>query len=192
MFEGLRRDYAAIVADPPWSFATWSEKGKDRSAENHYGVLSLADITALPVAELAGPDCCLFLWATDPLLPQALEVGRAWGFRYATVAFYWIKTGAQSVLWQSDQNFPLGMGYWTRANPEQCLLLTRGRPQRLSRKERKLIVAPRREHSRKPDETFERIERLVDGPRLELFARERRSGWDCFGDEVDKFREAAV
>jgi N6-adenosine-specific RNA methylase IME4 len=171
--------YRAILADPPWSFATYSRKGKGRSAEAHYDCLSFVHIKALPVAQWAAPDCALFLWVTDPSLPQALEVIEAWGFTYKTVAFTWAKTTRDGA------GFPIGCGYWTRANPEQCLLATRGRPQRLSRSVRQLILAPRREHSRKPDEVYERIEALVPGPYLELFARAPREGWDVWGHEIE-------
>jgi N6-adenosine-specific RNA methylase IME4 len=170
--------YKVVLADPPWTFATYSRKGKGRSAEAHYDCMSLAAIKALPVADWAAPDCALFLWATDPSLPQALEVIEAWGFAYKTVAFTWAKTTRDGT------GFPIGCGYWTRANPELCLLATRGRPQRLSRSVRQLIVSPRREHSRKPDEAYERIEALVPGPYLELFAREQRPGWNSWGNEV--------
>ena len=172
------KHYKVIYADPPWTFATYSRKGKGRSAEAHYDCMSLADIKALPVADWAAPDCALFLWATDPSLPQALGVIEAWGFAYKTVAFTWAKTTKDGA------GFPIGCGYWTRANPKQCLLATRGRPQRLSRAVPQLIVAPRREHSRKPDEVYKRIEALVPGPYLELFARAPREGWQPWGYEV--------
>jgi N6-adenosine-specific RNA methylase IME4 len=171
--------YGVILADPPWTFATYSHKGKGRSAEAHYDCMSLADIKALPVADWAAPDCALFLWAIDPSLPQAFEVIEAWGFTYKTVAFTWVKTT------KGGAGFPIGCGYWTRANPEQCLLATRGRPQRLLRSVQQLILAPRREHSRKPDEVYARIEALVAGRYLELFAREQRTGWDSWGNEVE-------
>jgi N6-adenosine-specific RNA methylase IME4 len=174
----LSQHYSVILADPPWTFATYSRKGKGRSAEAHYDCMSLADLKALPVADWAAPDCALFLWATDPSLPQALGVIEAWGFAYKTVAFTWAKTTKDGA------GFPIGCGYWTRANPEQCLLATRGRPQRLSRAVPQLILAPRREHSRKPDQVYERIEALVPGPYLELFARAPRAGWHAWGNEV--------
>ena len=135
---------------------------------------------AFRVADWAAPDCALFLWATDPSLPQALEVISAWGFAYKTVAFTWVKTT------KDGSGFPIGCGYWTRANPEMCLLATRGRPQRLSRSVRQLLFAPRREHSRKPDEAYTRIEALVSGPYLEMFARSRRQGWESWGIGVDE------
>ena len=171
--------YGAIYADPPWTFATYSHKGKGRSAEAHYDCMSIADIMALPVATWAAPDCVLFLWTTDPLLPAALDVIEAWEFIFKTVGFVWAKTTADGA------GFPIGTGYYTRANPEICLLATRGRPKRLSRSVRKLIVAPRREHSRKPDEAAEGIEALCAGPYLELFARAPRPGWDSWGLEAE-------
>jgi N6-adenosine-specific RNA methylase IME4 len=115
---------------------------------------------------------------TNPLLPVGLEVITAWGSAYKTVGFTWVKTT------QDGTGFPIGCGYWTRANAELCLLATRGQPQRLSRSVRQLIVSPRREHSRKPDEIYDRIEELVPGPYLELFARNRRPGWGSWGHEV--------
>ena len=175
----LLHHYRVIYADPPWSFATYSRKGKGRSAEAHYDCMGLDEIKVTPVADWAAGDCALFLWATDPLLPRALEVIAAWGFIYKTVAFTWVKTTKDGT------GFPIGCGFWTRANPELCLLATRGRPQRISRSVRQLILAPRRAHSRKPDEVYERIESLVPGPYLELFARRRRLGWESWGQEVE-------
>jgi N6-adenosine-specific RNA methylase IME4 len=180
--------YRAICADPPWRFATYSDKGKGRSAEAHYDCLGLTEIKALPVAEWAAPDAVLFLWTTDPMLPQALEVAKAWGFDYKTVAFCWVKLNkgrGQAPIAAGD--FFTGMGFWTRANPELCLLATRGRPKRRGTDVPRLLVAPRREHSRKPEEAYARIERLVEGPYLELFARASRPGWDAFGNEAQLF-----
>ena len=175
--------YGAILADPPWRFANWSDKGEDRNASAHYSCMTLEDLKALPVDFAAADDSVLFLWATDPLLPAALELIRAWGFTYKTVAFTWAKENTKSGGWFT------GLGYWTRANPEMCLLATRGAPKPKARDVRQLIVAPRREHSRKPDQQYERIERLVDGPYLELFARQHRTGWDALGDETGKFSQ---
>lgn len=207
-FAGLPCAYfSAILADPPWRFATRSEKGRDRCPdapvtradsrnnrpERHYRTMPLDEIMALPIPYVAAADCVLFLWAVDPLLPQAFEVGRAWGFSYKTVAFYWAKERRKNSKRGRNQTepdkiqFPMGTGYWTRPNPEQCLLFTRGEPKRRSASVRKLIVAPRREHSRKPDEARDRIERLVAGPYLELFARTERPGWTAWGDQVGRF-----
>lgn len=179
------KKYAVIYADPPWRFVKYSEIDQSRSAENHYGVMSLDDIKRLPVASHAADDCVLLLWATDPMLDQAFAVIEAWGFRYKTVGFHWAKQNLRSDTWFT------GMGYWTRANVEQCLLATRGKPVRKARDVQRLVVARRREHSRKPDEVIPRIERLLDGPYLEMFARTTRPGWDSFGDQVTAFAAAS-
>ena len=148
IFAGLKLGYyRAILVDPPWHFRTWSAKGSGRSAISHYDTMSLDQLAALPVAELAARDCALFLCTYAPLLHRAFELIPAWGFTYKTVAFTWVKTA------KSGQGWVLGCGYYTRANPEIILLGTRGRPKVLSHSVRELIVAPRREHSRKPDET---------------------------------------
>ena len=144
--------------------------------------MSLADIKALPVTEWAADDCVLLLWTTDPLLEKALEIIRAWGFTYKTVGFYWAKLNKLAAS-DAEPSFFTGLGFWTRANPELCLLATRGKPRRRRADVRKLIVSPRREHSRKPDEAYDRIEALCDGPYLELFARFSRPGWDCWTDD---------
>ena len=173
--------YATICADPPWTFSVWSDKGKGRSAERHYDVMSLADIKALPVGDIAAPDCALFLWAINSMLPQAFGVIEAWGFTFRTVAFTWAKRVKSDTAWH------MGLGYWTRQNSESCLLATRGKPKRVSKGERELIVAPRREHSRKPDEAYERIERLLPGPYLDLFSRQTRPGWTAWGNQPNHF-----
>jgi N6-adenosine-specific RNA methylase IME4 len=191
--------YRVIYADPPWRFATYSDKGKGRSAEAHYDCLSLDDIKSFPVATWAAPNAVLLLWATDPLLPRALEVIHAWGFAYKTVGFYWVKLN-KSVERRLSRDWPLlaerdfftGLGFWTRANPELCLLATRGQPRRSAGDVAKLLIAPRREHSRKPEETYVRIERLLPGPYLELFARQRRPGWDGLGDQDGLFDRGPV
>jgi len=177
--------YGAILADPPWRFETWSAKGRGKSPDRHYTVQSLDDIKSLPVASLADNDCALFLWAIDAMLPQAFDLIATWGFTYKTVAFTWAKAGKWSDV------YPIGTGYWTRANPEQCLLATRGKPRRLNADVRQLVIAQRREHSRKPDRIHSDIERLVPGPYVELFARSTRPGWACWGNETTKFEVTA-
>jgi N6-adenosine-specific RNA methylase IME4 len=178
------KHYKVIYADPPWTFATYSRKGKGRSAEAHYDCMSMTDIKALPVAQWAADDCVLFLWTTDPLLEKVFEIIRAWGFTYKTVGFYWAKLNKGA---RAGQNFDFftGLGFWTRANPELCLLATRGKPHRRRADVHKLIVSRRREHSRKPDEAYERIEALCEGPYLEMFARFQRPGWDSWGVDPD-------
>ena len=105
------RRYGAIYADPPWSFRNWSAKGTGRNAVSHYDCLDRPALAALPIADLAADDCALFLWATDPLLPAALEMIRAWGFEYKTVGFYWVKLNAAA---KHGSDFFTGLGYWTR------------------------------------------------------------------------------
>lgn len=180
--------YRVIYADPPWSFATYSAKGKGRSPEAHYRCMDFAEIKRIPVADWAAEDCILLLWVTDPLLPRGLELLDAWGFTYKTVGFYWAKLNRRADRSAIDErSFFTGLGFWTRANVEQCLLATRGKPKRLAKDVRRLVVSPRREHSRKPDEIRSMIERLAAGPYLEMFARSRCLGWDVWGGEPDKF-----
>jgi N6-adenosine-specific RNA methylase IME4 len=177
--EGQR--FGAIYADPPWRWNARSPKGETRSAQRYYSTMRSETIAALPIADLAAKDCVLFLWAIDAMLPQAMEVMNGWGFTYKTVAFTWVKTGRQP---DRTGIFPIGTGFWTRANPEMCLLGTRGEPKRLSRAVPQLVIAPRGEHSRKPPEVRERIVELVRGPYVELFARERSPGWVSWGDQL--------
>lgn len=201
-FKGLRRNhYKTIVADPPWRYIVRSPKGMGRSPDRHYKTMTLDEIKALPVAEIAAKDCVLLLWVIDTHARMAFEVLDAWGFQYKTVGFYWAKTtrlGTDHV----------GMGHWTRANPEhayeahlrpdneqeveRCFLNSKGSPKRVARDVRRLIVSPVREHSRKPDELHDRARRLSAGPYCELFAREARLGWTCWGDQVDKFTDPEI
>lgn len=172
--------YNIIYADPPWSYRVWSKKGAGRSAESHYPTMSLEHICALPVQDLADKNCALFLWVTIPCLRQGLTVIDAWGFQYKTLAFVWIKQNRKSdgLFW--------GMGYWTRSNAELCILATRGHPKRHSARVHQVIISHVEEHSKKPHEVRERIVQLIgDVPRIELFAREKPSGWDVWGNEVD-------
>lgn len=191
-FKGYKKNYyKALYLDPPWVFRTRSDKGKGRSPEQHYDCMSLEDLMELPIQDLMAKDCAVFMWIIDTHLPQGLKLLEAWGLEYKTVGFYWAKTNKDGTPFT-------GMGYWTRANPEQlwmcqpegsaqCLLATKGAPKRQAKDVKRLIMTPRREHSRKPDETYDRIEALVDGPYLELFARQTREGWHCYGNEVTKF-----
>ena len=151
-----------------------------RCAESHYPTMKLSDICTLPVADIADKDCVLFLWATYPNLREAFAVLDAWGFVYKTVAFTWVKRNRKSP------GFFVGLGHWTRANAEICLLATKGKPKRISRSVRQIIDTPIERHSKKPDEIRTRIVELMgDVPRIELFARERTDGWDVFGNEVE-------
>lgn len=167
---------ATILADPPWRFLTRSEKGQDRSPK--YRTDRLDEIKKLPVENLAAPNSVLLVWCVDWALPEAIDLIETWGFTYKTVAFTWTKQLAKGEGWH------MGQGYWTRANPEMCLLGTKGHPTRLDAAVRQLVVHPIMEHSRKPDEVHDRIERLVGGPYLELYARRVRPGWKCWGNEI--------
>lgn len=199
--------YGAIYADPPWRFETYNEKGRGRSPDwktakgmpMHYSTMPLDDICALPVSEIAADDSVLFMWICWPLMPDALRVINAWGFAYKTCAFDWAKMKFKHLgqvelfdeiepIGPADQ---IGCGYWTRSNTEVCLLAAKGKPKRKFADVRMLVMEPRREHSRKPDCVYDRIERLVDGPYLELFARTQRPGWTAWGNQTDKFRVSA-
>lgn len=183
-----RNHFGAILADPPWGFKTWSQ-ANDRGPDHHYSTMTTGAICDLPVRDLLADDCVLFIWICWPQLLDSLEVIKAWGLTYKTCAFAWIKANTQQVdLFRDDADVRVGNSYWTRANSEVCLLATRGKPKRLNADVRQGIIAPRREHSRKPDGIHERIERLVAGPYLELFARQQRPGWTVWGNETEKFK----
>jgi N6-adenosine-specific RNA methylase IME4 len=176
----MNSNYQLIYADPPWHFRARSKKRGSRSAKKHYAVMSLQDIAELPVSKIAAKNSVLLLWAIDPMLDVAFEVIKAWNFRFKTVGFYWVKENAKS------SGFFTGLGYYTRANPEQCLLATRGAGlKRIDRSVRRLVVAPRGRHLVKPAEADGRIERLFGNvSRVELFARRKRTGWDAFGNQI--------
>lgn len=181
--------YGAILADPPWPFATWGDQANAATdVERHYRTMSFSELRGLPIAKFAAPDCVLFCWACWPSFPQAIETITEWGFRFKTMGFMWVK-GNALPMFPEDVRDQMGTGYWTRSNSEPCILATRGKPKRVNADVRQVIIEPRREHSRKPDCVYERIERLVEGPYLELFARSTRKGWDAWGNEVGKFGE---
>jgi len=185
--------YAVAVADPPWHFAVRSKRGEGRSAVRHYPVMGLENLTALPVSNLMLPTAWLFLWVPGPHLMQAGALIEAWGFQYSGVGFVWVKTNPKSpTLFYDQRSFHVGLGFTTRKNTELCLLARRGRPQRARKDVRELIIAPRREHSRKPDEFYERVRAFARGPYLELFAREVRPGFECWGNEVDRFNSGVA
>jgi N6-adenosine-specific RNA methylase IME4 len=201
-FAGLQKNgYGALLADPPWRYETYNEAGRLKSPDwrpfkgspsVHYDTMGADELRALPVQKIAAANACLFLWISWPMLLEALDLIEAWGFVYKTCAFAWIKAHAGQVeMFHDDMKVQIGTGYWTRSNSEVCLLATRGRPKRLNADVRQAIIAPRREHSRKPDGIHQRIERLVAGPYVELFARQKRPNWDVWGNETEKFGEAA-
>ena len=187
------KKYQIIYADPPWQFEYYSRDWhktvpQSRSVYKHYNDMSIEDIKLIPVKEISNKDCCLFIWVVNSLLPQGLEVIKEWGFVYKTIAFTWVKQN------KSEIGFSFGMGYWTRSNPEICLIATKGSPKRVNAGIRQLILSPKQEHSKKPTEVRNRIVQLCgDLPRIELFARppkdrlfedESYKGWDLWGNEV--------
>ena len=149
------------------------------SATDHYKTMSLQDICNLPVKKIADDNCILFMWVTLPKLNQFMDVIKSWGFEYKSTAFVWVKKNKIS------NSFFMGLGRWTRANPEICVLATKGKISRRSNKVRQLQIFPIEQHSKKPDEFRNLIIELCgDLPRIELFARQKTPGWDAWGNEV--------
>ena len=172
------KKYNIIYADPPQSYKDKALSGK-RGACCKYNVMKKEDIENLPVKEISDNDCILFLWVTMPKLNEAFVLIKAWGFEYKTCAFTWIKKNKKSNSWF------WGMGHWTRANSEICLLATKGNPKRVSANVHSVIDTPIEEHSKKPQIVRDRIVLLCgDLPRIELFARQKANGWDVWGNEV--------
>lgn len=170
------KKYSICYADPPWRY---SQKGLQGAAEHHYPTMGIDELCALPVADLMAEDSALFMWATFPQLPEALRLIKAWGFNYKSMAFVWLKKNKKADSWF------YGLGFWTRANAEVCLLATRGHPKRQAANVHQFIISPIEAHSKKPDETREKIVALMgDLPRVELFARQTPPGWDVWGNEV--------
>lgn len=194
--------FQMIMADPPWSFDNFSDKGEAKNPKAHYACTDLDWIKALPVGALAAKDCLLWLWATNPMLPQALDVLTAWGFAFAT-AGTWVKR-----TWYGKDAF--GTGYVLRSSNEPFLIGKIGAP-KAARSVRSTVAsypdvdlragdwpassitieAKLREHSRKPDEAFAAAEQLLpDAQRIEVFSRQRRPGWAVWGNQVETFGEA--
>lgn len=192
-----RTGYQLILADPPWRTVLWSGAQRtptQKRGADHYATMSADDLAALPVAQIAARDAVLAMWAIGSHLDQALALGRAWGFVYVTDLFYWAKQrklmAEQMDLFTGDiAPAPIGMGRYTRNQVEPCLLFKRGKGVKVrAHNVRQLIVAPRREHSRKPDEQYPALESLFgESIRLELFTRTSRAGWDSWGNEAGKF-----
>lgn len=175
--------YSLILADPPWSFKTFSPKGWGKSPQRHYTCMTLDDIKALPVGDLSASDCCLFLWATWPMLTQALETMAAWRFDYRSGGVWHKRTRSGKTAF--------GTGYRVRGACEPFLLGFIGNPHN-SRSERNLIEGIVREHSRKPESAYAWAERYLQGARrCELFARQKRAGWESWGDQTGHFGEIA-
>ena len=173
--EKPEKKYNIIYADPPWRY--WESGNKNQS--EHYKTMTIDDICSLPVKDIVAENSVLFLWVTYPILAEAFRVVEAWGFKYSTAAFVWVKKNKAA-----DSPF-FGCGAWTRANSELCLLATRGSVQRLDATISQIVESPIEEHSKKPDVVRELIERLVGKlPRVELFCRNPADGWDVWGNEA--------
>lgn len=172
------RKYNIIYADPPWSYRDKALAG-NRGAGCKYDVMDTKDMIAqFPIDKLAADDSLLFMWVTMPKLNECFDLIKSWGFEYKTCAFTWVKQNkkSDSLFW--------GMGRWTRANAELCLLATKGKPKRESAAVHSVVLSHIEQHSKKPDEVRERIVQLCgDLPRIELFARQNYPGWDCWGND---------
>lgn len=172
--------YGVVLCDPPWRFDNWSKRGEIKNANKHYPTMTDDELVALggrlQLDFICAPDCAMIMWATFPKLPSAMALLAAWGFGYRS-------GGAWAKLSKSGAP-AFGPGYLYRSAAELWLLGVRGSPDVRSHSVRNLILAERREHSRKPDQMHEDIERLFAGPYLELFARRQRPGWQAWGNEV--------
>ena len=171
--------YQIIYADCPWTYD--NPKGNNPSMGGiTYPTMSLQEIKDLPVNQIADKDCALFFWATMPKLWQAYEVIEAWGFRYITCAFVWVKLNPK------NRGIYSGLGHWTNGNAELCFFAKKGKPKRVAKNVKQILQAPRSRHSAKPSQIRDRIVCLMgDLPRIELFAREKVEDWDCLGYDID-------
>lgn len=172
--------YSIILADPPWRFETWSRAtGLGRSPEQHYPTMTIDKLCALPIRQIAADNCALFLWCTWPTIFEAPKVFAAWGFTYRALAWEWVKLNPRA------EGLKIGLGFYTRANVEPCLLAVKGTMPVSTGSERNIIIAPVGPHSQKPEEQYGKIKRLYpEGRRIELFARQQREGWDCWGNNL--------
>ena len=183
----ISKQYSMIYADPPWSYndrmIMTGIHGAIKGASSFYNTMSLEEIKNLPIKDIADKNCILFIWITMPLLPNVFEVIDAWGFKYKTCGFTWIKKTKQGKT-------HLGMGHYTRGNAELCLIATKGSIKIQNHSISQIIESEIEQHSKKPDIIRDKIVELCgDLPRIELFARKRTEGWDVWGNEVDKFDE---
>ena len=178
LMELPKKKYKIIYADPPWSY---DRKVGQGVACEQYDTMDIEDIKNLPIKRLADDDCALFIWVTFPKLNEGLEVIKAWGFTLKTVAFNWIKTN-------SDGSPFFGIGFYTKSNGEICILATKGKTLKvLDNSISQIVMSRKSKHSSKPHICYSMIERLFgDLPRIELFARTKREGWDAWGNEVPK------
>ncbi len=179
------KKYQIIYADPPWKYKSTTSpnqigKYKTQKSRNNYESMEFESIRNLSVQNIIDKDCYLFLWVTFPLLKECLTIFEAWGFKYKTIAFNWVKLNKNN--WQPY----FGTGYYTKSNSEICLLGVKGKPPKQSNKVSSIIMYPREEHSKKPTIIRKKIIQLCgDLPRIELFARQKTEGWDVWGNEIE-------
>lgn len=192
-FDSLEKNkFKCIYLDPPWSFKTYSkpEEGAvpSRVENQHYKTLNIEEIKKLPLYDLAAKDCWIFLWSIDSFHPEAMNLLQHWGFKYSSVAFYWVKTnrGSATKKFFTQKDLFTGMGYTTRSNIEICWLAKKGSPRIQDHSVEKAVLEPVMMHSKKPSCVYKRIERLCEGPYIELFSRSNRKGWESWGDETGK------
>jgi N6-adenosine-specific RNA methylase IME4 len=172
------KKYQIIYADPPWTYDDMKNRDPKMGGIT-YKTLTLEEIKSIPIKDICQKDCFLFLWVTMPKLKEGLQVIEAWGFRYITCAFTWIK------LNPNGNGIYSGLGHWTNGNAELCLLGKMGQPKRVQKNVKQIQFHPRGKHSVKPSQIRNEIIRLVgDLPRIELFARQKVENWDAWGDEV--------
>lgn len=178
-----RGKYNIIYADPPWQYKDrlkmQGANGLIRGAESFYATMNIQAIKNLPLQSITKADCYLFLWVTMPMLEEGLSVIKAWGFKYKTCAFTWVKKT------KNNKNH-FGMGHYTRGNAELCLLGVQGKLQRQNGSVRQIVESQVRGHSQKPSVIRDKITQLYgELPRIELFAREKVKGWDTWGKEIE-------
>jgi len=179
--------YGFIMADYPWEFQNWSEKGDGRSPSQHYDVMSVRDLYEIPIGNFCAPNAIIWFWTTGPFVPDAIKILEYSGLRYVTMG-YWGK------VQKKDATKPkMGGGHVLRECGEPFIIAKVGKPAFTDKAIEGLILDPRRESGRKPERAYEFAERMApkNSPRLDLFSRQERSGWDCFGNETDKFGAVA-
>lgn len=197
------KKYNIIYADPPWDYNDKRDKHPRLcgGASVHYPTMKTKDLVLLPINEITDDNCMLFMWATFPNLPDALELMKAWGFKYKTVGFTWVKTNKiqrsvedyhpkHQIIGSAETGFSspfFGIGYYTKSNAEVCLIGVKGKPIKISNDISSIIISPKEAHSKKPDEVRNKIVELCgDIPRVELFARTETPGWDTMGLDINR------
>ncbi len=184
-FEGLKpHGYRAILIDCPWDYQLWSASGEGKSAQSHYDCMDMDALKALPIGQLAADGCMIFMWCTAPMLDQQIELMKHWGFKYKTMGA-WAKRSSTDKAWH------FGTGYILRGAIEPFIIGTINKHDFQTKSQRNLIVAPVREHSRKPEDQYSVVEAMSHGPYCEVFSRCDRPGWDCWGNEAGKFNSKA-